>query len=336
MNLNAFAKTVGETVVKTTSKAVFACKKKSPQILLVAGIAGVAVGVGLAAYNTYKKSADIKEKADSIKEVKAEKPDYPTEEATAEEVTEKVEAHVDYTKSLCKAYGELGLELAKTYAVPVIITGVSVAAICVSHNILTGRVTGMATALAGVTAAHNNYRKRVAAVVGEEVEEKIYTGQGITKGDITGIAEDFDKPIEETFGDSCEPVYAQAWFTADYTKEFPNFNNGRSNEFAFDKLARIEQDCNRELLVKGYLYLNDVRKRLGYGPTIEGYQLGWLAETDRKDIPTEVHFNPELVQTGFTYEEDLDPNESKHINGAILLHFNVRGQITEDLPIDRI
>lgn len=119
----------------------FKMRKHSPEILMVAGVAGVVVSTVMACKATLKVDAvmdETKEKMDKIH--KAEK----------DGATESGEDYFieDAKKDTAIVYAQTGLKLAKIYAPAIVIGALSITSILASNNILRKRNVALAAAYA--------------------------------------------------------------------------------------------------------------------------------------------------------------------------------------------
>ena len=122
---------------RTVSKIGFQLKKHSPEILVVAGVAGTVVSAVMACKATTKISEILDESKDTIDSIHA----VSENEEMAERYSEE-----DGKKDLMIVYAQTGLKLAKLYAPAVILGGLSIASILASNNILRKRNIAIAAA----------------------------------------------------------------------------------------------------------------------------------------------------------------------------------------------
>ena len=144
----------------------FKMKKHSPEILMVAGVAGVVVSAVMACKATLKVDAimdETKEKMDKI------------HKAEEDGVTESGEDYFveDAKKDTAIVYAQTGFKLVKTYAPAVAIGTLSIASILASNNILRKRNVALAAAYATVDKSFKEYRNRVIEKFGQEVDREL-------------------------------------------------------------------------------------------------------------------------------------------------------------------
>ena len=148
------------------SSVSFKMKKHSPEILMVAGVAGVVVSAVMACKATLKVDAvmdETKEKMDKI------------HKAEEDGVTDAGEdySREDAKKDTVIVYAQTGLKLAKTYAPAVAIGALSITSILASNNILRKRNVALAAAYATVDKSFKEYRNRVIEKFGQEVDREL-------------------------------------------------------------------------------------------------------------------------------------------------------------------
>ena len=137
-------------------------KKHSPEILLVAGIAGTVASTIMACKATTKAGAVIEEKNKQLQYVDA---CLKTEDI---EYTEE-----DRNKDLTIIYTQTGVNLFKLYAPSIAVGALSIACIVSGHNILKKRNVALAAAYAVVDKGFKNYRKNVVDRFGEELDKEL-------------------------------------------------------------------------------------------------------------------------------------------------------------------
>lgn len=297
------------TVKGVMSKTKFKAKKHSPEIMLVFGVGGVVVSTVMACRATMKLDDALKEKRERIQEIH----DFVDEHGYSEEYTEK-----DMQKELTITYVKAGLEVAKLYAPAVALGILSISGIIGSHYIMRKRNAALAAAYAAIDQGLKEYRKRVAAQIGEDAERDLY--YGITKESVeetvttkSGKEKTVVKEVESYDPNKRSPfsvIYDDGCIG--YTKD-PEYNK----QF----LLRQQAYANQKLKAQGYLFLNDVYKMLGFAPTKAGHVVGWIYDEKHPVGDNYVDFG--LFNTD-------DPAARRFINGLeknIILDFNVDGNI---------
>jgi len=138
--------------------------KNSPEILLVAGLVGL-IGAGVyACFQTPKAQKVVKDANKAIEEIGYAELEQPEDWPKTSQ------------KEKRKICVRAGLKVAGVYGIPVVIGGLSTAAILVSRGIMKKRELSLAAAYATVDATLKAYRKRTREKYGEEVDNELRYG----------------------------------------------------------------------------------------------------------------------------------------------------------------
>lgn len=290
------------------SSTQYQVKKHSPEILMVAGIAGTIVGTVLACKATTKVSEIIEEKNKNVEDVHTcleEKPNEYTEE--------------DSKKDLTIIYAQTGVKLFKLYAPAIGVMALSFASIITGHKVLKKRNIAIAAAYAAIDKGFKQYRKNVIAEFGEGVDQQMRFGlksKEIKKKDKNG------KTVKETeyyIDPDANPL--------NNISEYARFFDAASENFAKDPeynmmFLRRQQDYANEMLKsRGHLFLNEVYDLLDIPRSKAGQVVGWVYD---KNGNTK---GDNYVDFGL-YRNDQGTR--RFVNGLeynILLDFNVDGVI---------
>ena len=290
------------------SSTQYKVKKHSPEILMVAGIAGTIVGTVLACKATTKVSEIIEEKNKNIEDVHTcleEKPKEYTEE--------------DSKKDLTIIYAQTGVKLFKLYAPAIGVMALSFASIIAGHKVLKKRNIAIAAAYAAIDKGFKQYRKNVIEEFGEGVDQQMRFGlksKEIKKKDKDG------KTVKET-----EYYIDPEGNPLDNISEYARFFDASSENFAKDPeynmmFLRRQQDYANEMLkARGHLFLNEVYDLLDIPRSKAGQVVGWVYD---KNGNTK---GDNYVDFGL-YRNDQGTR--RFVNGLdynILLDFNVDGVI---------
>ena len=290
------------------SSTQYQVKKHSPEILMVAGIAGTIVGTVLACKATTKVSEIIEEKNKNVEDVHTcleEKPNEYTEE--------------DSKKDLTIIYAQTGVKLFKLYAPAIGVMTLSFASIIAGHKVLKKRNIAIAAAYAAIDKGFKQYRKNVIKEFGEGVDQQMRFGlksKEIKKKDKDG------KTVKETeyyIDPDANPL--------NKISEYARFFDAASENFAKDPeynmmFLRRQQDYANEMLKsRGHLFLNEVYDLLDIPKSKAGQVVGWVYD---KNGNTK---GDNYVDFGL-YRNDQATR--RFVNGLeynILLDFNVDGVI---------
>lgn len=305
------------------SNISFKMKKHSPEILMVAGVAGVVVSAVMACKATLKVDAvmdETKEKMDKI---------HKAEEDGATESGEDYFIE-DAKKDTAIVYAQTGLKLAKIYAPAVVIGALSITSILASNNILRKRNVALAAAYATVDKSFKEYRNRVIEKFGQEIDRELkynIKAEKVTATEVDEETEKEKKVKKNTFVVNPSDVSGYARFFEKYTVDedgnsILNPHWEPNNEYNIMFIKAQESYANDLLKAKKRLFLNDVYEMLGLPRTKAGQVVGWVYDKDNPVGDNYVDFG--LYTDNLSYSDfanGLDP--------AILLDFNVDGNIWE-------
>lgn len=290
------------------SSTQYQVKKHSPEILMVAGIAGTIVGTVLACKATTKVSEIIEEKNKNVEDV------HTYLEDNSKEYTEE-----DPKKDLTIIYAQTGVKLFKLYAPAIGVMALSFASIIAGHKVLKKRNIAIAAAYAAIDKGFKQYRKNVIEEFGEGVDQQMRFGlkaKEIKKKDKDG------KTVKETeyyIDPDANPL--------NNISEYARFFDAASENFAKDPeynmmFLRRQQDYANEMLKsRGHLFLNEVYDLLDIPRSKAGQVVGWVYD---KNGNTK---GDNYVDFGL-YRNDQGTR--RFVNGLeynILLDFNVDGVI---------
>lgn len=313
-------------VSRTFHKVSLQLKKHSPEILVVAGVAGTVVSAVMACKATTKASVVLENAKAEIEVIHGcnENPEMAQKylEKTGEEYTPEI-----YKKDITLAYVQTGVKLAKLYAPSVILGALSITSILASNNILRKRNVALAAAYATIDKSFKEYRGRVIDRFGEAVDRELkYNIQA--------------KKIEETVIDEKTGKEKKVKKTIDVAgidglSPYADFFDERSEawqknaEYNLIFVRAQQQYANDLLRSQGYLFLNDVRKSLGMPPVKVGQIVGWLYDPNSEKRDCYVDFG--ILETH--REAIRDPKQA--YERTILLDFNVDGDIWSLMDSDK-
>lgn len=310
-----------KSVSLTFNKIGFQIQKKSPEILVAAGIAGIIVSTVMACKATIKASEVAEKTSETIDEI---------HEAEKTGITKAGKAYSadDSKKDLTTVYVQTGIKYVKLYTPAIVIGAASVTCILVSHRIMKQRLTAVAAALSASDKAFKDYRSRVMERFGEQVEKELRYNIKAKEIEQTVVDENGEEkkvkvPANVADGEGWDPSqyspYARIFDEShpQWTKD-PEMN-------AYYLKARQAQATDM-LRSRGHLFLNEVYDMLGFPRTKAGAIVGWLYDPKR----------PELGDTyvDFGMYEVNRPKAVDFVNGyerSFILDFNVVGDITDDI-----
>lgn len=306
-------------IKKMVNKVKFNIVKHSPEILMGIGIAGVVTSTVLACRSTLKVKDILEDKEtnmNNVKEVLAEGREDYTEE----------DARKDKTIIMTTT----AIRIMKLYAPSVIIGAGSIACLLESHNVMRNRNAGLAAALAATTESFKQYRERVTAKYGDEVDKEMRYGIKKEKKEKDG------KKTKEDIVVGCDEKELSGY--ARYFNE-SNINWTDDPQYNMMFLRQNQNWANDKLISQGYLYLNDVYDALGFPKTKAGQVVGWVYDpknNERGDNYIDFGIY-DLNVRGYRDEmanDTIAEERQDFINGyrnSILLDFNVDGNIWETM-----
>jgi len=262
------AQKIATTATSLFFKGVGKVKRFSPEILMVAGVAGVVTAGVLACKATLKLETVVEKAEQDIADVKDRRS------------VNEFDSETEFNKALTKAYVKRGVDILKLYTPALSVGVLSIGALLGAHGIMSQRQVAIAAALKATETAFENYRRAVSDEFGEEKEKQIRFG--IVEKEIP----DFDEEGNQV---GTKKVLDIDWKNgrSPYARVFDEHNDLWSKVPGQNQLTLAHQQnwLNDRLNARGYLFLNDVYESLGFPATTEGQIVGWLRRDheDSKD-----------------------------------------------------
>lgn len=298
-----------KTLAGKASIAKLKLKKRTPEIMLVAGTVGVVTSAVMACKATLKVN-DILDEAkynlEKIHEV-TENPDYADRYSEA-----------DAKKDTAIVYAKTGLELAKLYGPAVILGVASIGCLIGSHKIMVKRNVALAAAYMTEHTGFKEYRDRLIDRFGEDLDREL-------KYNIK------TKQIEETVmnEDGTESVVTRTVEVAqinEHSQYDRFFDDGcigweKNAEMNLYRVLQVQNYFNDVLTTRHYVFLNEVYEEFGLPKTVAGQTVGWFYD---KEHPVGDNY------IDFGVYDPKNPDKRAFVNGrerTILLQFNVDGPI---------
>ena len=288
-------------------------KKNSPEILMVAGIAGTIASTVLACKATTKVSKILDESKATIDIIHGgmENGDINGQEYTKD----------DGKKDLTIVYAQTGLKLAKLYAPAVTVGVLSIGSIVAGNRILNKRNVALAAAYAVVDKGFKDYRKNVVERFGEDLDRELrYNIKAKEIEELTVDKKGKEKVEKKTVNvidmDSVSKNSEYARFYDDGNTEW-----SKDPEYNLMFLRKQQEYANELLKSRGHLFLNEVYDMLGIPRSKAGQMVGWVYDEKNPNGDNYVDFG--------IYDMD-DERRRAFVNGlerTILLDFNVDGVI---------
>lgn len=297
-----------KSVNGVASKAVMKLKKHSPEILVVAGIAGTVVSAVLACKATTKVAEILDETKGTLDTIHE---GMETGAINGQEYTTE-----DGKKDTVVVYAQTGMKLAKLYAPAIILGTLSITSILVSNNILRKRNVALGAAYAAIDKSFKEYRGRVIERFGEQVDTELKYGIKAKKFEEIEVDPENgkEKKVKKTV------MVADPNLQSDYAVYFDSKSRNYETNPDYNRMFLKAQQAfaNDKLQTRGHLFLNEVLDDLDLPRTPAGQIVGWT-----KDGP-DGYVNFRIV------EVERETEDGRH-EPALLLDFNVEGNIWEKM-----
>ena len=288
----------------------FTLKKYSPEILLGVGVVGVVGSTVLACKATLM--------ADGILDSYAEQ-----KERIDDCVLLREKSEVDYPEK-DEAQDRRALMFAtagkfiRVYGPPATLMVASIGCILGSFHIMKKRNVALMAAYKLLEEAFSKYRKRVVDELGESADTRFYYGEE-PNGEKRTIVDSEGNEHEQDGVNLNLSGFSRA-FGPERPDQMGSWEGStqwsKVHEYNLDFLNAKADHFNNQLLIKGFVTINDVFDELGFPPTEAGMICGWRYKSDRGD--GYISFKPRGLDGGWAHG----------INGdEIVLDFNIDGVI---------
>lgn len=297
-----------KSVNGVASKTVMKLKKHSPEILVVAGIAGTVVSAVLACKATTKVAEILDETKGTLDTIHE---GMETGAINGQEYTTE-----DGKKDTVVVYVQTGMKLAKLYGPAIILGTLSITSILASNNILRKRNVALGAAYAAIDKSFKEYRGRVIERFGEQVDTELKYGIKAKKFEEIEVDPETgkEKKVKKTV------MVADPNLQSDYAVYFDSKSRNYETNPDYNRMFLKAQQAfaNDKLQTRGHLFLNEVLDDLDLPRTPAGQIVGWT-----KDGP-DGYVNFCIV------EVERETEDGRH-EPALLLDFNVEGNIWEKM-----
>lgn len=297
-----------KSVNGVASKTVMKLKKHSPEILVMAGIAGTVVSAVLACKATTKVAEILDETKGTLDTIHE---GMETGAINGQEYTTE-----DSKKDTVVVYAQTGMKLAKLYAPAIILGTLSITSILASNNILRKRNVALGAAYAAIDKSFKEYRGRVIERFGEQVDTELKYGIKAKKFEEIEVDPETgkEKKVKKTV------MVADPNLQSDYAVYFDSKSRNYETNPDYNRMFLKAQQAfaNDKLQTRGHLFLNEVLDDLDLPRTPAGQIVGWT-----KDGP-DGYVNFRIV------EVERETEDGRH-EPALLLDFNVEGNIWEKM-----
>lgn len=297
-----------KSVNGVASKTVMKLKKHSPEILVVAGIAGTVVSAVLACKATTKVAEILDETKGTLDTIHE---GMETGAINGQEYTTE-----DGKKDTVVVYAQTGMKLAKLYGPAIILGTLSITSILASNNILRKRNVALGAAYAAIDKSFKEYRGRVIERFGEQVDTELKYGIKAKKFEEIEVDPETgkEKKVKKTV------MVADPNLQSDYAVYFDSKSRNYETNPDYNRMFLKAQQAfaNDKLQTRGHLFLNEVLDDLDLPRTPAGQIVGWT-----NDGP-DGYVNFRIV------EVERETEDGRH-EPALLLDFNVEGNIWEKM-----
>ena len=295
-----------KSVNGVASKTVMKLKKHSPEILVVAGIAGTVVSAVLACKATTKVAEILDETKGTLDTIHE---GMETGAINGQEYTTE-----DGKKDTVVVYAQTGVKLAKLYGPAIILGTLSITSILASNNILRKRNVALGAAYAAIDKSFKEYRGRVIERFGEQVDTELKYGIKAKKFEEIEVDPETgkEKKVKKTV------MVADPNLQSDYAVYFDSKSRNYETNPDYNRMFLKAQQAfaNDKLQTRGHLFLNEVLDDLDLPRTPAGQIVGWT-----KNGP-DGYVNFRII------EVERETADGRH-EPVLLLDFNVEGNIWE-------
>lgn len=304
-NKTEIVKSVSSAMNKTMMKV----RKHSPEILVVAGIAGTVVSAIIACKATTKVNKIVEDTKNDIDKVHT---------AMETGVTEAGESYSveDSKKDLTIIYVQTGIKFAELYAPAIILGTLSITSILASNNILRKRNVALGAAYAAIDKSFKEYRNRVVERFGEQVDQELKYNIKAKKFEEVEVDPETgkEKKVKKTV------QVADPNLQSDYAVYFDSKSRSYETNQDYNRMFLKAQQAfaNDKLQTRGHLFLNEVLDDLDLPRTPAGQIVGWTAD------------GPDGYVNFRIVEVERETEDGRH-EPVLLLDFNVEGNIWEKM-----
>jgi hypothetical protein len=295
-----------------TGRTGLVLKARSPEILLVLGIAGTVTSAILACRATLRVE-DVLENHRS----KADKINGCWQKVQDGEISIKDYSEQDRKKDLMVTYTQTAVDFIKLYGPAITLGLASIACIVGAHGIMRTRNVALMAAYKAVEEGFAAYRKRVVEEHGEEADYMYKNG--LRSVEVAEMAYTDDNGIKHQ-AQTKQILVGDPNGTSVYAKFYDESCKQWSPNAEYNLMFLKAQQTyfNNMLIAKGHVFLNEVYDALGIDRTQAGSQVGWVMNAGGDN-----HID-------FGIFDGNNPRARAFVNGYernILLDFNVDGVI---------
>ena len=298
------------SMTHTLNKGLFALKKHSPEILVVAGVVGTVASTVMACKATLKVDAIVEEHRETVTKIHNCAEMYP------EEYTEE-----DKKKDLVTTYSKTAIKFGALYGPAVLVGAASVTSILVGYNILRKRNVAAIAAYTAVAKDFKKYRDRVVERFGERVDHELRCNVHEKEIEEKVINEDGSEEIVKKTVTVAEPDHSE--FTKCFDETCIAYEKSAEDNMRF---LKCQQNYFNDLLKRrGHVFLNEVYDGLGFPRTKAGAVVGWIYDEENPMGDNYIDFGI------FNINSESARNFVNGLEKAFWLDFNVDGIIYDKL-----
>lgn len=299
-------------------------KFRSPELLIGAGVVGlvgaavVAVRRGVRWHSAAK--AEIVHDLETIKKAEGS-PEYSRE---------------DRVRDYAQVIGKGVWSFTQIYGPSIAVGAASVVSVLAGTGILRGRLAAVTSAAATAQAALDRYRQRVREKLGDDADtefaHEVFSRKTKLKHEDGTKETQVTHHLVPSSGEwmSASP-YSRLWDES-ALEWSPN------RELQYLTLRSLENHFNRELDVRGVVFLNDVYKALGLPMSKDAALVGWIKDYEKPQmakLASELGRVPGDGAISFGVFENESPSARAYLAGddnRVVLDFNVDGVIYDLIP----
>ena len=297
-----------EKLIRMAYKTAKTIVHYAPEELAIAGVVSSGAAVVFAVKDAPKAEsviAEYKEEREKIEEAKkiGESNDNNVKYSKA-----------DYKKDLVALYLRTGIKMVsklwRTVACWTISAVFTIRGARVSRN----SINGLSATIVGLETAYKNYREKVKEKYGEEADQEIAYGYKLQNDNYTD--EHGNKVERKT--KSVNPLDGDPYGVADYFDESSEYWSS-VREYNVTFIQGVVASLNLDLKHRGYMYLDEVKRRLGMKVTKKDHHIGWVYDDSKEGVKK------------FANHIEIMPMRITGNVASMLLAFNVDGYIDDEV-----
>jgi len=303
------------------SKIGFWTKQKSPELLVASAIIAAAGSIILAIKATPKAEKVLENANKDILKIKTDMRD-------DNKIANKEYSVEIGKKHLTKVYAKTALDLTKLYLPTAVGFSLTVVGILSSHKIMQGRNMAIAAAYTTLENGYRSYRERVAAKIGQSVENDIYRNVYSENKEVVEYDENGNEIIKNKKV-KIPHITKDEDFTVIYDHNAADWMRNTNN--VLDMLAMKEKFLNQKLIAVGAVFLYEVYKELGIdihhlgeSKVLASRSLGWIYDPNDETRDNYISFG---LFDRYGNKNEYAMNALRSNEQELFLEFNVDGDI---------